>query len=123
MRRLLSTLGLACTVLMSAGTSTATAQSAAAEISIIPTAQGVEIEGRVIGLDEGEVQAALTIVKSDSGGTSNLTQSRAIGIHRGERHVIGKTTLSIQPGGKLSVELSVTRDGAEIATAVSTFGP
>ncbi|MDE4301646.1 curli-like amyloid fiber formation chaperone CsgH [Phaeobacter gallaeciensis] len=123
MRRLLSALGMASIALMSTGPSAAIAQSAAAEISILPTPQGVEIKGSVIGLSEGEVTATMAIVKSDSAGTSNLTQARAVEVRRGDRHIIGQTTLSIQPGGTLSVELSVMQDGAEIATAASTFEP
>ena len=95
---------------------------ALAEITITPTESGVSIMGTVVGLAPGEVEAKLSISKSDLGGSSDLAQGRRVSVNRGDRHVIGSTGLSMQPGAHLSVTMTVMQDGTEIAVAHSRLG-
>ena len=104
------------------GSSSSFAQTAAPSIEITPAEGGATVEGYIVGLGSGNVEGRLTILKHDAGGTSNLSQSRSVDIVRGLREVIGRTTLSLQPGASLQVELIILENGEEVASATTRFG-
>ncbi|MDJ0858803.1 MAG: curli-like amyloid fiber formation chaperone CsgH [Dinoroseobacter sp.] len=98
------------------------AETALAEIAILPTETGVAIEGSVVGLSGGTVEGELTIEKAGPSGQSNIVQKRTVDIKRGTREVIGSTGISMQRGAELSVTVTVRENGRDIATATSVTG-
>ena len=102
-------------------TSIASADIAIAEISINPAGSGVLIQGKVLGLDEGQLYGELTVKTSSVSGSSNIGQSRMIDVYRGSRDTIGTVNISLDSGAAIDVELILKLNGTVIAEASSSI--
>ena len=102
-------------------TSIASADIAIAEISVNPEGSSVLIQGKVLGLDEGQLYGELTVRTSSVSGSSNIGQSRMIDVYRGSKDTIGTVNISLDGGAAIDIKLILKLNGTVIAEASSSI--
>lgn len=86
-------------------------------LDVEPVEGGYRIAGRVVGLASGEVEAQLSLERTDSSGRTATRQSRSIAVEPGSETVVGETQLSAGPDAELEVRLTLSAAGTPFARA------
>jgi hypothetical protein len=123
-------LQLAAFAMMSGGLmmSAACAQSASGWIELKPEPgrHRLQITGHALALDAvSGMDFALSIRRQNKGNTSSARQSGRFDLGPSETKVLSSTSINIEPGDELTIELKLLDHGAEIsrATVISKSAP
>jgi hypothetical protein len=116
---LLVTLGL---ILAALGLASAQARAAAAspvigwiEIAPVPEKPDqITIVGRAYALEGVEGRFALAIKRKGKGGSTNSGQSGGFKLKAGDNGALSRTAINVGPADTLTIELTLTVDGAEV---------
>ena len=103
--------------------SAATAQSASAwiELKPVPGRNMVEIVGHALAIDTvGSMDFTLTLRRQHKGNTSSTRQSGRFDLIGGETKNLSSTSINIEPGDELTIELKLLEHGTEVSSATLT---
>ena len=104
-------------------TGTAHAQSVSAWLELKPVAgrNVIEVTGHALALDAaGGIDFMLTLRRQNKGNTSSTRQSGRFDLAPSETKVLSSTSINLEPGDDLTVELKLLDHGAEISSATVT---
>ncbi len=104
-------------------TGTAHAQSVSAWIELKPVAgrNMVQILGHALALDAAKgIDFTLTLRRKNKGNTSDTRQSGRFDLGASETKVLSSTSINIEPGDDLTIELKLLDHGAEVSSATVT---
>ena len=104
-------------------TSVASAQSASAWIELKPTSgrNMIEVVGHALATDAvGGMDFTFTLRRQNKGNTSSTRQSGRFDLAPGESKNLSSTSINIEPGDELTIELKLLDHGAEVSSATVT---
>lgn len=108
-------------------TNSATAQdiaeaAALGSIGVTTSETGVKLTGRAAALSDVEVDALMSIEKSGASGRMSTSQGGSFSLKAGESVDVATVGISMAPGDKLSVELTLKSDGRELSSSTLSVG-
>jgi hypothetical protein len=92
-------------------------------IDVTPVEGGLRVEGRVLGLGDGTVDANLSLTREDGSGRTATRQSREISVTAGSNDVVASTQLSAGEDTRLDVTLVLRSVGSVFAQAQIRLAP
>ena len=104
-------------------TSAATAQSASAwiELKPVPGRNMVEIVGHALAMDTvGGLDFTFALRRQNKGNTSSIRQSGRFDLTGGETKNLSSTSINVEPGDELTIELKLLDHGTEVSSATLT---
>jgi hypothetical protein len=104
-------------------TNAATAQSASAWIKLKPVSgrNMIEVVGHALASDAvGGMDFTFTLRRQNKGNTSSTQQSGRFDLAPGESKNLSSTSINIEPGDELTIELKLLDHGAEVSSATVT---
>ena len=104
-------------------TSTATAQSASAWIELRPVSgrNMIEVVGHALASDAvGGMDFTFTLRRENKGSTSSSRQSGRFDLAPGKSKNLSSTSINIEPGDELTIELKLLDHGTEVSSATVT---
>lgn len=81
------------------------------DISLEPSASGVTVIGRVVGVRRGVVNATMKIERRGQSGNVSTSQSGTFNLAAGETADVAQTGFSYSPGDRIAISLSIDVDG------------
>ncbi len=103
--------------------SAATAQSASAWIELRPVSgrNMIEVVGHALAGDAvGGMDFTFTLRRQNKGNTSSTRQSGRFDLAPGESKNLSSTSVNIEPGDELTIELKLLDHGAVVSSATLT---
>ena len=104
-------------------TSAATAQSASAWIELKPVSgrNMIEVVGHALATDAvSGMDFTFTLRRQNKGNTSSTRQSGRFDLAPGESKNLSSTSINMEPGDELTIELKLLDHGAEVSSASVT---
>jgi hypothetical protein len=104
-------------------TGAAHSQSASAWIELKPVAgrNMIQVTGHALALDAaGGMDFTLTMRRQNKGGSSSTRQSGRFDLAPNETKVLSSTSINLEPGDELTIELKLLDHGAEVSIATVT---
>ena len=104
-------------------TSAATAQSASAWIELKPVSgrNMIEVVGHALARDAvGGMDFTFALRRQNKGNTSSTRQSGRFDLAPGESKNLSSTSINIEPGDELTIELKLLDHGTEVSSATVT---
>ena len=104
-------------------TSAATAQSASAWIELKPVSgrNMIEVVGHALASDAvGGMDFTFTLRRQNKGNISNTRQSGRFDLAPGETRNLSSTSVNMEPGDELTIELKLLDHGTEVSSATVT---
>lgn len=105
---------------------TAQAQSVLGWIELKPVSGGRNIQVTAHATALGKVSGAefaLSMRRRSGGNQSNTRQTGSVDLAQGESKALSSTTMNIEPGDELTLELKIKDGGVEISSSVIRAGP
>jgi hypothetical protein len=91
-------------------------------IDVVPVEGGLSVEGHVIGVEAGSVEATLALIREDASGRTATRQSRTIDVSLGSGDAVARMQISAMPGSRVEITLTLSRDGTAFAIAETRLG-
>jgi hypothetical protein len=91
--------------------------SALALIGVDMRDDGIEVVGTALAAEAGAFKGEMVIDRRGASGSVSTRQSRDVVLAAGEQADIARVAVSYRPGDRLSVTLTLTRDGAVVSKA------
>jgi hypothetical protein len=104
-------------------TSAATAQSASAWIELKPVSgrNMIEVVGHALATDAvGGMDFSFTLRRQNKGNSSSTRQSGRFDLAPGETKNLSSTSINMEPGDELTIELKLLDHGSEVSSATVT---
>jgi hypothetical protein len=92
------------------------------DIALEPSASGMMVVGRVIGVRRGAVNATMTIERSGQSGNVSTSQSGTFELAAGETADVARTGFSYSPGDRIAISLSVDVEGRIVSESAFKAG-
>lgn len=92
------------------------------DIVLEPSASGLTVVGRVIGVRRGAVNATMTIERSGRSGTVSTSQSGTFDLTAGETANVARTGFSYSPGDRIAISLSIDVEGRIVSESAFKAG-
>lgn len=90
---------------------------ALALIEVNARADGIEVVGTALAVEAGAFKGEMVIDRRGASGSVSTRQVREINLAAGEKADIARVGVSFQTGDRLSVTVTLTRDGAIVSEA------
>ena len=104
-------------------TGTAHAQSPTAWVELKPVAgrNMIQVTGHALALDAvGGMDFTLSLRRKNKGNSSSTKQSGRFDLAPNETKVLSSTSINLEPGDELTIELKLLDHGAEVSSATVT---
>ncbi|MCP3054450.1 MULTISPECIES: curli-like amyloid fiber formation chaperone CsgH [Aurantimonas] len=99
------------------------AKAAALGSIVVTTSEtGVKLTGRAAALSDVEVDALMSIEKSGASGRMSTSQGGSFSLKAGESADVATVGISLTPGDKLSVELTLKSNDRELSSSTLSVG-
>lgn len=96
--------------------------AALGSIVVSTSSTGVKLTGRAAALSDVELDALMSIEKSGASGRMSTSQGGSFSLKAGESADVATVGISMAPGDKLSVELTLKSDGRELSSSTLSVG-